>query len=125
MTLCSFVCLIAAYYVIKKGCNNCRRKPYVIAQHEIMNWPTLFDSVDLQTSRIMFLLSLLGALGHASGAAIEPCCLEKNVGGVDYVLWDENTGMTSGYGCLQDCIYVRFVHDLIFVSTNSWYVSLI
>ena len=90
----------------------------MLAQHVIMNWPSLFDSVDLQTS-IMFLLSLLGALGHASGAAIEPCCLEKNVGGVDYVLWDENTGMTSGYGCLQDCIYVRLVHDLISLSTNS------
>merc|ERR1712227_818277 len=63
--------------------------------------------VDLKTSRVMLLLSLLGALGHASGAAIEPCCLSKTVGGVDYVLWDENTGMTSGYGCLQDCIYVR------------------
>ena len=57
----------------------------------------------------MLLLSLLGALGHIMRAVIEPCCLEKNVGGVDYVLRNENTGMTSGYGCLQDCIYVRFV----------------
>ena len=61
----------------------------------------------------MLLLPLLGALGQAIGAAIEPCCLSKNVGGVDYVLWDENTGMTSGYGCLQDCVYVRFVLDII------------
>ena len=34
----------------------------------------------------MLVLFLLGALGHIMGAAIEPCCLEKNVGGIDYNL---------------------------------------
>ena len=44
-------------------------------------------------------------------AEVEPCCQDKTVGGVQYVLKNENTGMTSGYGCIQDCIYVRFVPD--------------
>ena len=60
----------------------------------------------------MLLLSLLLAIAILDILAVpsfEPCCLEKMVGGVDYVLQDENTGMTSGLGCLQDCIYVRLV----------------
>ena len=37
-----------------------------------------------------------------------PCCVEKQVGGVDYILIDHDTGMTSNYGCSSDCVYERF-----------------
>merc|ERR1712107_621183 len=40
-----------------------------------------------------------------------PCCVEKQVGGVDYILIDHDTGVTNNYGCSSDCVYER-VDDL-------------
>ena len=35
------------------------------------------------------------------------CCMEKVVGGVTYLIAEENTGKTAGYGCSEDCVYIR------------------
>ena len=63
----------------------------------------------------MLLISILGfAASGVSGATIDPgmvgmggCCIEKVVGGITYIIAEENTGKTQGYGCSEDCVYIR------------------
>ena len=46
-------------------------------------------------------------LTSVHGVEIMPCCPEKTVGGVDYILVDLDTGLTNSYGCSQDCVYEK------------------
>ena len=63
----------------------------------------------------ILLISILGfAASGVSGATIDPamvgmggCCIEKVVGGITYIIAEENTGKTQGYGCSEDCVYIR------------------
>lgn len=63
----------------------------------------------------ILLVSILGvAASGVSGVTIDPgmmgmssCCIEKVVGGITYIIVEENTGKTQGYGCSEDCVYIR------------------
>ena len=60
--------------------------------------------------RPILLVSILwvaasGVSGDMMG--MSGCCIEKVVGGITYYLAEENTGKTQGYGCSEDCVYIR------------------
>jgi len=51
------------------------------------------------------ILALAWMAGSAAGVAL-PCCLEKTVGGVSYILVKEAD--TRGYNCLANCVYEKY-----------------
>merc|ERR1712215_358240 len=54
---------------------------------------------------LLHVLTVTWILGCVAGDAHAPCCTQKTVGGVSYILVKE--GDTSNYNCLTNCMYTK------------------